>query len=78
MGKNVQIPAELLDFIEDNDIREFYDLARIAKEVNSEWFLIISSKSTVLNHYIRSRRHAKQAEEARKRAKKTSPKKALF
>lgn len=73
MGKNVQIPAELLDFIEDNDIREFYDLARIAKEVNSEWFLIISSKSTFLNHYIRSRRHAKQAEEASETSEENKP-----
>lgn len=65
--------GEILDFIEDNDITEFYDLARIAKEVNSEWFLIISTKSTVfLNHYIRSRRHARQAEEARETSEATS------
>lgn len=66
MSEMQDLLGEILDFIEDNDITEFYDLARIAKEVNSEWFLVITTKSTVfLTHYIRSRRHVRQAEETR-------------
>lgn len=63
MQESQEVLQEILQFIEDNDIREFYQLALYAK-AQPEWFLTITTKSTMFfNAYLKSRRHYRREHE---------------
>lgn len=50
---------EIFDYIEDNDITEFYDLMRYARYHNSEWYKFLMHGFTIsFKEIIRSRRHS--------------------
>jgi len=53
------IIAEMMDFVDDNEIKEITDLLRYAREKRREdWFPLLCDSSTyLLNTYIKSQRH---------------------
>lgn len=47
------------EFIEDNNITELCDFTRLIRYTHPDWYLIVSTKSTVyFSNFIRSRRHS--------------------
>lgn len=54
--------AEMIDFVDDNGITEYFELLRYARSYRfDDWFAVLcDSSSLVMNAYIRSKRHAKK------------------
>lgn len=52
------IIAEMMDFVDDNDVREYYQLLQYARKNQPEWFSVLcDSASYVMGNYIKSYRH---------------------
>jgi len=56
--ERLQIQIDIIDFIESNDITEFWDLVMYARMENQEWLNVLLNFSTVsLKASVTSRRH---------------------
>lgn len=62
-GQKQQFIKEMMDFVRDHDIEEFYELADYAREYNEDWFnVLIFQASYVLEKYIKSNRQRRTKE----------------
>lgn len=57
--------AEMMFFIEDNDINEFRVLQRLVFEINQSWWRCLIDNSSFLKNYISSKRHSTAEENAK-------------
>lgn len=65
-SEELALLSDMTAFVEDNDINEFAALWNYAARSNSDWLLILSSKSAYgISQYIRSRRCAAQTRRVR-------------
>lgn len=63
MSETQSIMVEMEKYIEDNEITELCDFARAIRETKPDWYMILTTKSTVyFNAFIRSRRHKLKGE----------------
>ncbi len=49
--------SEMIDFIETNDVNEFFQFMLYCKNENTEWFKALCDSSYVIREYIKSRRN---------------------
>ena len=57
-SEKIEVFKEIIDFIRENDIVEYYDLVNYALEENHAWFSIMVDGGTImLREYIKSNRH---------------------
>ncbi|MCI8469633.1 MAG: hypothetical protein HFJ75_09195 [Eggerthellaceae bacterium] len=65
-SEELSMLADMTAFVEDNDVNEFAALWNYAARNNSDWLLILSSKSAYgISQYIRSRRCAARTRQVR-------------
>lgn len=62
-GEKQTYIKEMMDFVRNNDIEEFYELADYARECNDDWFnVLVFQASYVLEKYIKSNRQRRVKE----------------
>lgn len=66
--ERLQIQEDIIDYIRENGITEFFDIVNYAKDTGlKEWFNVLMNYSTIsINAFIRSQRHKFESEEKRR------------
>lgn len=60
-SETLEMMKEMQNFIIDNEITELCDFADAIKDIEPEWYMILTTRNTVyFSAYIRSRRHKKE------------------
>lgn len=59
-SENHEMIAEIMDFVDDNDITEFWVLLKYAREERFDsWFRLLCSQAWLLEKYVTSKRHGR-------------------